>query len=240
MSDAGPEALVAAASAASTATTASSTRSPTSTTRTAWSRTTTRSRSTSYPDGYYLTDDLTDQAHRDDPPSARRPTRPSRSSCYFAHGAVHAPLHAKADDIARYRGRYDAGWDAIREAAPRAPARRSGCSRRARALPPRNAEEGDDVAPVGRASPPTTSALFARYMEVYAAMVDSVDQNVGRLLDGLDELGELDNTIFVFTVRQRRLARGRGRRARRPTSARSCRRTSPTSRTSTPTSRAST
>ena len=41
--------------------------------------------------------------------------------------------------------------------------------------------------------------LFARYMEVYAAMVDSIDQSVGRLRDTLAELGELDNTVFIFT-----------------------------------------
>ena len=45
-------------------------------------------------------------------------------------------------------------------------------------------------------------------------MVDRIDQNVGRLIAALDELGELDNTIFVFTVRQRRVARGRGVPAR--------------------------
>ena len=73
----------------------------------------------------------------------------------------------------------------------------SACSRRAPTLPPRNAEEGDDVPPWDDLDP-ADQALYARYMEVFAAMVDSVDQSVGRLYAALDELGEADNTIFVF------------------------------------------
>jgi arylsulfatase len=65
-------------------------------------------------------------------------------------------------------------------------------------LPPRNAEEGDDVV-AWEDLPPEQQELFARYMAVYAAMVDNVDQQFGRLCDALEELGELDNTIFLFT-----------------------------------------
>ena len=52
---------------------------------------------------------------------------------------------------------------------------------------------------MGRADRRRSSELFARYMEVYAGMVDNIDQNVGRLVDALEELGELDNTIILFT-----------------------------------------
>ena len=66
-----------------------------------------------YPDDYFFTDDITDHAI-----AMIRETKAADPSkpffLYFAHAAVHAPLHAKADDIAKYRGRYDAGWDAIR------------------------------------------------------------------------------------------------------------------------------
>ena len=64
-------------------------------------------------------------------------------------------------------------------------------------LPPRNTEPNHDVRPWDDLDE-REQRLFARHMEVYAAMVDRIDQNVGRLVDALDELGELDNTIIVF------------------------------------------
>src|SRR5690606_23387698 len=67
-----------------------------------------------YPDGYYVTDDFTDRAiSMIRGAKAGNPHKPF--FLYFAHGAVHAPLHAKEEDIARYAGVYEAGWDAIRE-----------------------------------------------------------------------------------------------------------------------------
>ena len=67
-----------------------------------------------YPEDYYFTDDLTDQAIR--------MIKELRSSdpvkpwfMYFAHGAVHAPLQARKEDIEKYRGKYEAGWDSVRE-----------------------------------------------------------------------------------------------------------------------------
>ncbi len=102
----------------STATTASSTPSPTCTSRTASTRTTTSSPVDRYPDDYYLTDDLTDRAIA--MVRAAKASDPAQPFfLYFAHGAVHAPLQARAADIARHRGAYDAGWDAIRAGAPR-------------------------------------------------------------------------------------------------------------------------
>ncbi|HEY4375957.1 MAG TPA: arylsulfatase [Acidimicrobiales bacterium] len=148
-----------------------------------------------YPDGYFLTDDLTDRAlDMVAQVKASNPTTPF--FCYVAHGAVHAPLHCKPEDLAAQRGRYDAGWDEIR-AARHARQVELGLIDAATPLPPRNREEGDDV-PAWADLPPEDQALFARYMEVYAAMVANVDENVGRLRAGLDELGVLDDTIFLF------------------------------------------
>ncbi|MGZ8734079.1 MAG: arylsulfatase [Acidimicrobiia bacterium] len=148
-----------------------------------------------YPEGYYLTDDLTDRAlDMIAQVKASNPAKPFL--CYLSEGAVHAPLHCKADDLERHRGRYDAGWDAIRtERHERQLA--LGVIQPGTPLPPRNQEDGDEV-PAWDDLSPDDQALFARYMEVYAAMVDNVDQNVGRLREGLAELGELDNTIFLF------------------------------------------
>ncbi|MEZ5167373.1 MAG: sulfatase-like hydrolase/transferase [Acidimicrobiales bacterium] len=149
-----------------------------------------------YPDGYYFTDDITDEAigylkalraHDTDRPFF----------LYLAHGAVHGPLHAKADDIARHRGAYDIGWDEVRE---RRFARQleRGLFAPGTQMAPRNHEPGHDVAPWADHTP-EDQARFARYMETYAAMVDNVDQNLGRLLDSIEALGDADNTVVIFT-----------------------------------------
>jgi arylsulfatase len=148
-----------------------------------------------YPPGFYLTDDLTDEAialikaHRAE---SRKPF-----FLYFAHMAVHGPLHAKPADLAKYAGRYAEGWDVIRE---RRFAKQlaEGFFEPGTKLPPRNNDLVWQV-PAWADLDPQDQALFARYQEAYAAMVDNVDQNLGRLLHTLEALGELDNTIVIFT-----------------------------------------
>ncbi len=148
-----------------------------------------------YPDDYYLTDDLTDRAlGMIAQVKASNPSTPFL--CYIAEGAVHAPLHCKPEDLERHRGRYAAGWDAIRDARHKRQLA-MGVIPPGTELPPRNQEEGDEVQAWNDLSR-DDQQLYARYMEVYAAMVDNVDQNVGRLRAGLAEMGVLDNTIFVF------------------------------------------
>lgn len=149
-----------------------------------------------YPEGYYLTDDLTDRAIRMiREVKAARPEKPF--FLYFAHGAVHAPLHAKESDIAKYKGVYDCGWDVVREQRL-ARQKELGIVPSHTELPPRNHEPGHQVAAWAELSP-EQQTLYARYMEVYAGMVDNIDQSVGRLIAEVTALGELDNTIFVFT-----------------------------------------
>ena len=149
-----------------------------------------------YPDGYYLTDDLTDEAI-----SMVRSVKASDPGkpffLYFAHGAVHAPLHAKADDIAEYEGKYALGWDALREQRF-ARQQELGVVEEGTVLPPRNSERGHEVEPWESLSP-EKQELFAKYMAVYAGMVDNIDQQFGRLVAALAELGELDNTVILFT-----------------------------------------
>ena len=131
---------------------------------------------------------------------------------YFAHGAVHAPLHAKADDIARHRGRYDAGWDALRERALRAPARARASCRPGTELPPRNTEPGDDVVAWDDARPTTSRQLFARYMEVYAAMVDKRrPERRPAAARRSRSWASSDNTIFLFTCDNGASREGRAR-----------------------------
>jgi arylsulfatase A-like enzyme len=149
-----------------------------------------------YPPGYYLTDDLTDhaismlkslRAHEADKPFFM----------YFAHNAVHGPLGAKASDIAKYRGRYDVGWDMLREERFRRQLD-MGLFPSGTSLAPRNFERGMEV-PAWLDVAREKREIFARFQEVYAAMVDNVDWNLGRLLATVDAFGELDNTIVVFT-----------------------------------------
>jgi len=148
-----------------------------------------------YPPGYYLTDDLTDRAiDYVRSVDANAPGKPL--FLYYAHAAVHAPLQARAADIARQRGRYDAGWDAVREERFARQLELGVVPPHTR-LPAPNAEPGADVRPWADLSD-DERALATRTQEVYAAMVASVDENVGRLLAAYEELGRLDNTIVMF------------------------------------------
>jgi arylsulfatase A-like enzyme len=149
-----------------------------------------------YPDDYYFTDDLTD--HAISMIRERKASNPEKPFfLYFAHGAVHAPLHAKPADIAKYADRYHVGWDALREERWRRQ-QELGLIPAALPLPPRNSERNHDVAAWDHLTP-KEQELFARHMAVFAGMVDNVDQNLGRLLDALEEMGERNNTIVIFT-----------------------------------------
>lgn len=149
-----------------------------------------------YPEGYYLTDDLTDKAlGMVSELRANDPTKPF--FLYFAQQAVHGPIQAKAPDLAKYRGRYEAGWDHVRsERFARQIA--AGLFPEGTECAPRNTEQGAEVVPWDELKP-AQRQLFARYMEAYAAAVDNVDQNLKRLTDHLKDIGEYENTIIVFT-----------------------------------------
>lgn len=145
-----------------------------------------------YPADYYATDDLTSQSIafikeiRHD-----RPQQPF--FLYLAPNAMHGPLQAKEVDLQKYRGRYDQGWDAVR-AQRLAKQIEIGVAPAGTQLSPR-----DPRVPAWEQVPTEQRALFARHMETYAAMLDCVDQNVGRLVALLQDLGELDNTIIVIS-----------------------------------------
>ena len=161
-----------------------------------------------YPDDYYFTDDLTDQAiHMIDEVRASHPTKPF--FMYFAHGAVHAPLQAKVDDIEKYRGVYDAGWDEIRRQRYERQLE-MGVIPSHTELPPRNTEAGHAVEAWDNLSDDERQ-IFARYMEIFAGMVDNIDQNLGRLRPprGHGGVGQHDHRVHL---RQRRLARRSGTR----------------------------
>ncbi|TDJ66212.1 MAG: arylsulfatase, partial [Planctomycetota bacterium] len=109
---------------------------------------------------------------------------------YVAYTAPHDPLMAPAEDIARYAGRYDAGWQATR-AARWARQRELGLYSAGTTLSDAEFGDWDALSAAERREE-------ARRMEVYAAMVDRLDRNVGALLAKLEELGELEDTLVLF------------------------------------------
>lgn len=111
---------------------------------------------------------------------------------YLAFTAPHWPLQAPPDDIARYRGRYDAGFEVLRE--QRLDRQRKLGILSADVIPhtPRNRDGSWDSLTADQ------QRTAARNMEIYAAMVDRLDRNVGRVIEALRASGELDNTVIVF------------------------------------------
>ena len=111
---------------------------------------------------------------------------------YIAFNAPHAPLHALPADYKKYKGRYDAGWDAIRDA-------RIAKQRRLGVLPkPLKPSPRPEHIPAWNRLLPWQRDYEANRMTTLAAMIDRVDQEVGRLVADLQENGELDNTFILF------------------------------------------
>lgn len=149
-----------------------------------------------FPPGYFLTDELTNEAV-----TMIDQLRSNDSSkpffLYFAHTAVHGPVQAKPVDIAKYRGRYEEGWNRIRSLRFDRQ-RQSGIVSAQAELPEGTLADSDQI-PEWESLSHEEQQLFARHMEVYAASVDEVDQSIGRLLAALDRTGERDNTLFIVT-----------------------------------------
>ncbi|MCH8102874.1 MAG: sulfatase-like hydrolase/transferase, partial [Chloroflexi bacterium] len=109
---------------------------------------------------------------------------------YVAFTAPHWPLHAWEDDIARYEGKYMAGWDAIRTA------------RHEEMKGLGIVDEKWPISPRDEDSPPWEDVRNKEYedirMAVYAAMIEQVDRGVGRIVETLKKHGRLDNTLIMF------------------------------------------
>lgn len=141
-------------------------------------------------EGYHLTEDLTDKAISFIADSKQAaPNKPF--FMYFATGAMHAPHHVPKEWADRYAGDFDDGWDAYREK-----------------VFARQKELGivDQGAELSRHDPDVQDwdglsdderKLYARMMEVFAGFLEHTDHHIGRLLDFLSELGELDNTLIM-------------------------------------------
>jgi arylsulfatase A-like enzyme len=142
-------------------------------------------------EGYHLTEDLVDRSMefiRD--LKSMRPDRPY--FLYLAFGATHAPHQAPAEFINKYRGRFDAGWDVIREQWYK------------RQLDMGIIPEGTELAPRNPGVKPWNELTenekkFAlRLQEAYAGFLDHTDHHIGRLISFLEGMGDLDNTIIFL------------------------------------------
>lgn len=151
-------------------------------------------------DDFYGTDALTDYAL--DFLASARTTPDQPWFLYLAYNAPHFPLHAHPADIARYRNRYAAGWDVLRQ-------ERLDRMKQLRVVPkdtrlsPRSkfTSFGETVSaenPPWDSLPEERRADLAMRMAIYAAMIDRMDQNIGRVTADLRARGELDNTLIMF------------------------------------------
>jgi arylsulfatase A-like enzyme len=135
------------------------------------------------PETYYYTDAIADNASvfiRD-----RDKQRPF--FLYAAFTAAHWPLHALPEDMAKYEGKYDAGYEAIRQARYR------------KAMEMGVIDSGVKLSPtIGDWNAVPDKEWEAANMEVYAAMVDRLDQGIGKIVQTLEAEGELDNTLILY------------------------------------------
>jgi arylsulfatase len=144
-------------------------------------------------EGYHLTEDLTDHAVswiRQQ--KALMPDKPF--FVYYAPGATHAPHHVPKEWADKYSGQFDDGWDALRE---RSFARQKeiGVIPADADLPPRHTEitAWDDM-------PDEMKPVLAREMEVYAGFLEHTDHQIGRVIDTLEDLGVLEDTLVYYII----------------------------------------
>jgi len=137
----------------------------------------------------FFTDKLLEFLHSNEQAAGKDKKQPFFA--YLPFSAPHWPLQAPAEIIAKYKGRYDGGWDVLRR-------ERLERQRRLGVLPA-NAEMSapSTMADWNKLSPEEKQRQ-SRAMEIYAAMVDRMDWNIGRVLDHLRATGQLDNTVIVF------------------------------------------
>jgi arylsulfatase len=141
-------------------------------------------------DGYHVSEDLVDQLLT--MISDSRGVRPDRPFfAYVPFGATHAPHQAPQSYLDKYRGRYDEGWDVIRQ-------RWYECQLELGVIPegtrlaPRNpgVDAWDDL-------PENQQRLACRLQEAFAAFLDHTDDQIGRLVEGLRAMGQLDDTVLI-------------------------------------------
>ena len=144
-------------------------------------------------EGYHLTEDLADRACawvRQQ--KALMPDRPF--FMYFAPGATHAPHHVPTEWTEKYRGQFSQGWDTLRE--------QTFERQKQLGIIPADAEltERHDEIPAWDDMPEDMKPVLEREMEVYAGFLEHTDHHVGRIVDTIEQLGILEDTIIYYIV----------------------------------------
>jgi arylsulfatase A-like enzyme len=140
---------------------------------------------------YYFPDDLTDKAvewlHAVRAQDAQRPW-----FMYYSTGCAHAPHHVAKEWADKYKGTFDQGWDAYREQTLE--------RQKKLGIVPRDTElsKRPDLFPAWESLNEAEKKLYARQMEVFAGYSENADWNVGRLLEAIEEMGDLDNTLIIY------------------------------------------
>jgi len=144
-------------------------------------------------DGYHFMEDMTDKAVAwIGQQKALTPDKPFL--VYFAPGATHAPHHVPKEWADKYRGKFDAGWDKLRE--------ETFARQKKLGVVPANCEltVRHKEIPAWEEMPEKLKPVLRRQMEVYAGYMEYCDHHVGRLFDGLRNLGMLDNTLIYLII----------------------------------------
>ncbi|MGB0962970.1 MAG: arylsulfatase, partial [Mycobacterium sp.] len=144
-------------------------------------------------EGYHFTEDMTD--HAIDWVRQQKALMPDKPFfVYWAPGATHAPHHVPEEWSAKYKGRFDDGWDAQRE--------RTFARQKELGIIPDDAEltARPDEIPAWDDMPEDLKPVLSRQMEVYAGFLDHTDHHLGRLVDAVDDLGALDNTLVYYII----------------------------------------
>jgi arylsulfatase A-like enzyme/uncharacterized membrane protein len=140
---------------------------------------------------YYFPDAFTDKAiewlHAVRATDAQKPWM-----LYYSTGCAHAPHHVAKEWADRYKGKFDQGWDAYRE--------ETLARQKKLGIVPEDTEltERPDLFPAWDSLGEAEKKLYARQMEVVAGYQENADWNVGRVLDAVEEMGDLDNTLIVY------------------------------------------
>ena len=140
---------------------------------------------------YYFPDDITDKSvewlHA---VRAHDPQKPW--FLYYSTGSSHAPHHVEKAWADKYKGKFDAGWDVYREQTLEH-------QKKLGVVPPdTELSERPDLFPAWDSLSDAQKRLYARQMEVFAGYSENADWNVGRLLDAVEEMGELENTLVIY------------------------------------------
>ena len=141
---------------------------------------------------YHLSTDMADKAiHYLTGHVSINPEKPF--FMFWAPGAMHAPHHAPQEFIDKYRGKFDMGWDRAREIIHQRQLEMG-------VIPPGTVltERMPDI-PAWNSLSSEEKRLFARQMEAFAGQLEHVDMEIGRIMDSLERLGKLDNTLIVLT-----------------------------------------